>query len=147
MLRRWRGEVGARLLGGCDQRLVVSFGVNDTVVEHAGTRVAAATSQLNLLTLLREVRAAGLPVLVVGPPPVGDAVHNERLAVLDEHFSRICGAAATPYVPVLASLRDDPEWMAEVRLGDGSHPAAAGYQAFADLVFSRWWSWICGSGT
>jgi acyl-CoA thioesterase-1 len=121
---------------------VVSFGVNDTTEHGSGTRLDAEASRLNLLALIREARVAGLPVLVVGPPPVDDAIHNERLAVLDGLFSRVCGAVMTPYVPVLASLRDCPEWMREVRKGDGSHPAAAGYQLFADVVFEPWWNWI-----
>ena len=64
--RRWTDEVAVRRGAGAQERLVVSFGVNDTSPCGRGTRVAADHSVANLRTLLAEAAAARLPVLVVG---------------------------------------------------------------------------------
>ena len=45
-------------------------------------------------------------------------------------------------MPVFAALRRDDRWMDEVAAGDGSHPAAAGYGLFADLVAPVWLEWL-----
>nr|WP_211223982.1 GDSL-type esterase/lipase family protein [Pseudonocardia asaccharolytica] len=50
--RRWPSEVAARRAAGREERLVVSFGVNDTTVENGGcVRVEPARSIANLLTV------------------------------------------------------------------------------------------------
>ena len=46
--RRWPSEVAARRAPGCDERLVVSFGVNDTTVKGGTQRVRTARSVANL---------------------------------------------------------------------------------------------------
>jgi lysophospholipase L1-like esterase len=142
VLPRWRSECQQRLPDGCDNRIVVSFGVNDTASEGATTRVPAAASVENLTTLLRGARRSGWPALVVGPPPVADPVHDDRIAILDSAFSSACIAANVPYVATLAPLLATPVWMDEVRAGDGSHPGAAGYDALHRLVRPTWSDWI-----
>ena len=91
--RRWMDEVAVRRGAGAQERLVVSFGVNDTSRYGYDTRVAAEHSVANLRTLLREAATAHLPVLVVGPPPVADRAQNRRIAALDERFRRTCAEA------------------------------------------------------
>ena len=140
--RRWADEVAVRRGAGAQERLVVSFGVNDTSPCGHGTRVAAEHSVANLRTLLGEAAAAHLPVLVVGPPPVADHAQNRRIAALDERFRRTCAEARVPYVAVFAALRSEPRWMDEVSAGDGSHPAATGYGLLADLVEPVWQEWL-----
>ena len=140
--RRWMDEVAVRRGAGAQERLVVSFGVNDTSRCGHGTRVAAEHSVANLRTLLAEAATAHLPVLVVGPPPVADRAQNRRIAALDERFRRICAEARAPYVAVFAALQGEPRWMDEVSAGDGSHPAAAGYGLLADLVEPMWQEWL-----
>ena len=140
--RRWADEVAVRRGAGAQERLVVSFGVNDTSSYGCGTRVAAEHSVANLRTLLTEAAAARLPVLMVGPPPVEDRAQNRKIAALDELFRRTCAEAGVPYVAVFAALRSEPRWMDEVSAGDGSHPAAAGYGLLADLVEPVWQEWL-----
>ena len=140
--RRWMDEVAVRRGAGAQERLVVSFGVNDTTPSGCRTRVAAEHSVANLRTILGEAATAHLPVLVVGPPPVADRAQNRRIAALDERFRRACAEARVPYVAVFAALQSEPRWMDEVSAGDGSHPAATGYGLLADLVEPVWLEWL-----
>ena len=140
--RRWPDEVAVRRGAGAQERLVVSFGVNDTTPDGRGTRVAPERTVANLRTLLAEASAAGLPALVVGPPPVADGPQNRRIAALDERLAATAADARAPYVRVFAALRRDDRWMDEVAAGDGSHPAAAGYGLLADLVAPVWLEWL-----
>ncbi len=72
ILRRWADEVAVRRAAGAQERLVVSFGVNDTTDDGRATRVAPAYSVANLHTLLADAAAAGLPV--VGDDPAVQGV-------------------------------------------------------------------------
>jgi acyl-CoA thioesterase I len=142
ILRRWADEVAVRRGAGAQERLVVSFGVNDTTDDGRATRVAPEYSVANLHTLLADAAAAGLPALMVGPPPVADPVQNRRIAALDEQFAAVCAETGAPYVTVFAPLRDAPVWMDEVAAGDVAHPAAAGYDLLTDLVEPVWQEWL-----
>ena len=142
ILRRWADEVAVRRGAGAQERLVVSFGVNDTTDDGRSRRVAPESSVANLHTLLADAAAAGLPALMVGPPPVADPVQNRRIAALDAQFAAICAETGAPYVTVFAPLRDAPVWMDEVAAGDGAHPAAAGYDLLTDLVEPAWQEWL-----
>jgi acyl-CoA thioesterase I len=142
ILRRWADEVAVRRAAGAQERLVVSFGVNDTTDDGRATRVVPEYSVANLHTLLADAAATGLPALMVGPPPVADRVQNRRIAALDEQFAAVCAETGAPYVTVFAPLRDAPVWMDEVAAGDGAHPGAAGYDLLTDLVEPVWQEWL-----
>jgi lysophospholipase L1-like esterase len=142
ILRRWADEVAVRRAAGAQERLVVSFGVNDTTDDGRATRVVPEYSVANLHTLLADAAATGLPALMVGPPPVADRVQNRRIAALDEQFAAVCAETGAPYVTVFAPLRDAPVWMDEVAAGDGAHPGAAGYDLLTDLVEPAWQEWL-----
>jgi lysophospholipase L1-like esterase len=141
VLARWAAECAQRLPAEADCRVVVSFGVNDTTDENGARRVPLALSGANLATLLDGASAAAWPALVVGPPPVADGAQNERTALVDEAFARICAGRGVPYVPIISRLLDSPRWMAEVAVGDGAHPGAPGYEELADLVWPHWSGW------
>ena len=140
--RRWPDEVAVRRGAGAQERLVVSFGVNDATADGRSTRVAPERSAANLRTLLADAAGAGLPALVVGPPPVADGAQNRRIAGLDEQFAAAAAEAGAPYVAVFAALRRTPGWMDEVAAGDGAHPGAAGYGLLTDLVAPVWLGWL-----
>jgi acyl-CoA thioesterase I len=140
--RRWPSEVAARRARGCDERLVVSFGVNDTTVENGTQRVDPARSVANLQAVFRGAAAAGLRLLVVGPPPVDDPEQNGRIETLSERFRATCAEVSVPYVGVFGALVAEPRWMSEVRRGDGSHPGVGGYELLADLVLPEWRTWL-----
>lgn len=139
---RWPAECAARLPRDVPGRVVFSFGVNDSLEAGNRTRVDAGTSAANLGAMISTARTQEWPVLVVGPPPVGDAAHNRRIAGLDDRFGQVCIEREIRYVSVFHRLRADAVWMEQVRTGDGAHPRAGGYAAFAELVLPTWREWL-----
>jgi lysophospholipase L1-like esterase len=136
--RRLPAETAVRWVAGCDNRLVVSFGVNDTTEADGAVRVAPGRSVANLRAVAADAAAQGIPLLVVGPPPVDDDDQNDRIAALDERFAD----EVSPYVRVFGALRSEQDWMRAVALGDGAHPGAAGYHLLAELVLPAWADWL-----
>ena len=145
VLRRWETEVAARRAPGCDERLVVSFGVNDSIVEDGALRVAPEQSVANLGRLLTGASQVGLRTLVVGPPPIADFEVSRRVVDLSARFQDVCAAAEVPYVEVAHELARDDTWIMEVRDGDGAHPAVGGYDRLAAVVMPTWLDWISAS--
>jgi acyl-CoA thioesterase I len=107
--------------------------------------VRTARSVANLRAVVDGAAAAGLPLLVVGPPPVDDPEQNQRIEILSELFRAVCGEASVSYVETFEVLAAEPRWMSEVRRGDGAHPGAGGYTLLADLVLPQWQRWIAAS--
>ena len=142
--RRWADEVSARRVAGSEDRMVVSFGVNDTTDVAGTVRVPADRTVANLDAIVARAAAFALPVLVVGPPPVADEAQNRLIAALDGRLAARAGQAGVPFVSVFAALAADPRWTDEVAAGDGSHPAARGYALLAELVTPTWRRWIRG---
>ena len=116
--------------------------VNDTTLERGGPRVTPTASAAKLGDLLAQVPETGWPVLVIGPPAVDDEEQNERSAVLDVAFARVCAQHQVPYVGVLPALREHQVWRRQVREGDGAHPGAEGYEALAALLLPAWRAWL-----
>ncbi|MHA6617646.1 GDSL-type esterase/lipase family protein [Pseudonocardia sp. DLS-67] len=136
--RRLPVETAARWVAGCDNRLVVSFGVNDTTEVDGAVRVAPERSVANLQGIADDMAAQRVPLLVVGPPPVADAEQNERIEALDERLAEV----VLSYVSVFGALRMERNWMHAVTLGDGAHPGAEGYAVLAELVLPAWEDWL-----
>ncbi|ATL71266.1 GDSL-type esterase/lipase family protein [Nocardia terpenica] len=145
--RRWFPECESRFPAGVDARVVLSFGVNDTLLEDGRTRVASEDSAANLSAILRGARERGWPTLVVAPPPVNDDEHNARTEKLAVRFAEVCEAEEVPYVRVHRPLRDNATWMSEVAAGDGYHPSAAGYDELEALIASHWLQWLTEPGS
>ncbi len=139
---RWPAECRVRLPAGSDARVVFSFGVNDTVLVGDRPRVDVEDSVANLSAALAAARERGWRVLMVGPPPVGDPAHTERIAELDRRFAQVCAGFGVEYAGSCALLLRDEVWMDQVRAGDGAHPGAAGYAAFAGLLLPAWRAWL-----
>ncbi len=136
---RWQAEARRRLPPGVDARLVFSFGANDSVLEDGRPRVDPAASAANLRDILSIAKGLG-PVLVVGPPPLGNSIPHANLVTLCAAFNTICRDLSVPYLPVLQQLTASDVWLKEAAAGDGAHPGSGGYQALADLV-SGWPAW------
>jgi lysophospholipase L1-like esterase len=136
--RRLPAETAVRWVAGCDNRMVVSFGVNDTTEVDGAVRVAPERSVANLRGIAEDAAAQGVPLLVVGPPPVADSDQNDRIEALDERFAE----EVFPYVSVFGALHLERDWMRAVVLGDGAHPGAAGYDLIAELVLPAWEDWL-----
>jgi lysophospholipase L1-like esterase len=62
---------------------------------------------------------------------------------LNETFQQICSAQQARYIDVFGPLRANSTWMDQVENGDGAHPSADGYAAYAELVWPHWSTWIC----
>jgi acyl-CoA thioesterase-1 len=140
---RWRAEALPRLLPGADCRIVLSFGTNDTSVEHDRVRVKADRSLAALATILEEAATIGLPSLVVGPAPVDEPGHNGRIRSLSGSFAEVCAERGVPFVSVVEPLLASVVWMEQVAAGDGAHPGAEGYDALAELVLAGGWlDWL-----
>jgi acyl-CoA thioesterase I len=143
---RWWDEAEPRLVAGADCRLVVSVGANDCAeADGGGPRVDPRDSLQALESILEAAEQSGLGVFVVGPPPIGTRVEDERVLELDRRFSVHCRERDLPFVSVAETLRSDPAWTAEARRDDGTHPGAGGYAALADLVLAGGWlRWLAG---
>jgi acyl-CoA thioesterase-1 len=143
---RFDAELAARLRRDVDTRVVVAVGVNDTVLDGGLPRVAPEASIANLAALCEATEHLGLALLVVGPTPVADTLHNRRIADLSDRFGELCRRRDVPYVEAFATLQRSQVWMGEVDAIDGAHPRSAGYQLLADLIAHPWRSWLLGSG-
>jgi acyl-CoA thioesterase-1 len=140
---RWRMEALPRLLAGADCRIVLSFGANDTSIEHDRVRVDGDRSSGALATILDEAATIGLPTLVLGPAPVDDPEQNRRIRSLSVSLAEVCAEHEVPYVSVIEPLLASPVWMGQVAVGDGAHPGAEGYDALARLVLDGGWlDWL-----
>ncbi len=138
--KRWLRECAPRALPGADTRVVFSFGANDTALDNGRRRLALDESLANTRALLAESRARW-PTLLIGPPPVADGAHDERLAELSRALAGVAREVDVPCLEVFAPLMASALWRAEVAANDGSHPRAGGYRELAALVrnWPGWW--------
>jgi acyl-CoA thioesterase I len=142
---RWRTEALPRLRADADCRIVLSFGSNDTSIEHDQMRVDADRSSSALATMLEEAATMGLPVFVLGPAPVDDLEQNRRIHNLSVSFAEVCAEREVPFVSVIEPLLASLVWMEQVAIGDGAHPGAGGYDVLARLVLDGGWlDWLRG---
>jgi lysophospholipase L1-like esterase len=128
---RWRFEAMARLSPGADCRVVFAVGANDTTDEGGGMRVPPERSRMALDKMLDQAAALGLPTAVAGPPPAGDAPQQARVVALSDAFAELCDARGVPFWPVAETLLASRTWLDEAAAGDGTHPAAGGYDLLA----------------
>lgn len=142
---RFDAELAVRLRRDVDTRVVVAIGVNDTVLDGDVPRVAPEASIANLEALCGKTQQLGLALLVVGPTPVADTLHNRRIADLSDRFGDLCQRRDVPYVETYATLQRSQVWMGEVDAMDGAHPRSAGYKLLADLIADPWRSWLLSS--
>ena len=133
---RWQGETGPRL--GADGRLVLGLGHADL---RAGT--VTARSRLNVANVVDACTDRGLPVMVVGPPPMlpggPDDAHAPGLRTLADAFAEVCDRRHVPYVDLLEGLTGNPDWEADLAASDGRVPGQTGYGLIAYLVLHGGW--------
>lgn len=136
---RLEAECALRLPEGCDNRIVISCGVNDTVVENGSLRVPFENSIANLREMLRVTRPYN--TLLVGPPPVGSDEHNDRIVTLSQAFARESRVLGVPFINLISPLVTDEAYKQEARSSDGAHPRSTGYEKMARIIRSSpdWW--------
>jgi acyl-CoA thioesterase-1 len=140
---RFVQEVQRRLAAGADNRVVLSFGTNDTQLENGSVRVEPLATLAALADLLEWTREHRLPTFVVGPPPVVDDAHNHRLLELTALMRELTKRRGVPFVPIAPVLAESTRWRAELSTGDGAHPRSVGYQLLARAILDGgWWDWL-----
>jgi lysophospholipase L1-like esterase len=140
---RWEREAACRVVPAADCRVVFSFGVNDTTILNGMVRVEPGSSASALAEALDGAAERRLSAFVVGPAPVADERHNDRIARLSDAFASLCHRAKVPYVSAIRELRGDATWKEEAAGHDGAHPATRGYGLLADAVLAAGWiDWL-----
>lgn len=141
--QRWQQEVIYRLPQDYDGRVVFSFGVNDSGWSGQQQGIELAETIANAHSILSAAKQL-YPVLMVGPPPCGDADQEQRnqiIANLSEHFATVCSELEVPYLDVFSNLVKSLTWLKEAKANDDAHPRAAGYAEFAAIV-QDWEDWL-----
>ncbi|WP_336923274.1 GDSL-type esterase/lipase family protein [Aquipuribacter sp. SD81] len=136
---RWEAETAPRL--GERGRLVLAPGRAD-----AREGVTVARSRLNVANVVDAAQNRGLPVMVVGPPPVlpdgPDAAHARAVGELSAAYADVCDRRRVPYVDTHGALRGHEDWLRDVAASDGRVPGQAGYGLLAYLVLhGGWYAW------
>jgi acyl-CoA thioesterase I len=141
--RRWEAEAANRLPHGCDNRIVFSFGTNDTTWENGQQRVYSIDSHRHCRRILTAANKQ-YPVLMVSPPPGADSKQNALTQKLCEDFWLTCWALKIPCLDIFTPLSQSKSWHKAVKSGDGSHPDAEGYAEIAELVqgWAVWQHWF-----
>lgn len=137
---RVREETARRLADADDGLVIVSFGVNDTLVEGGRQRVTAAETLAAFERMVHEL--APTPVALVGPPAVDDDAHNSRLRPLNAALRTTAAALGVDFFEVFTTLEHDEIWREQLRAHDGYHPDAPGYERFFRAVRDPLHEWI-----
>jgi lysophospholipase L1-like esterase len=138
--QRWELETARRLKEGYVNRLVFSFGTNDTTLQN-GQRRVELTDSLHYTTQILSAAQQKYPILMIGPPPILEAEQNDRTKILSDRFGELCTALNVPYLDIFTPLRQSAAWLAALQAGDGTHPGAEGYIAIANPIqHSSAWS-------
>ena len=137
---RWEKECRYRLPVSARQYVVFSFGANDSAFENENRRIPVRDSSENFHDIISKAQSR-YNTLIIGPPPVNDPDHQERINELSQVFERQSQQIGVPYLSVCETLSRDPVWMTELKNNDGCHPRDLGYTKLADLVSSweYWW--------
>ena len=139
VLRRWREECAPRLPDFRDGRVVLSCGVNDTVIEEGRLRVEPEASRANVRSILSG--ASAYPLLMVGPPPVDGGEQNRRIEALSAAYAEDAASLGVPFIDLFTPLVADAAYLVEVAGNDGAHPMSTGYSKMARIIGAspHWW--------
>jgi lysophospholipase L1-like esterase len=141
--RRWKAETSSRLPHGYDNRIVFSFGTNDTTWENGQPRI----DEMNSLKHCRQILSMAkkqYSVLMISPPPIADAQQNTRTEKRCGDFLIECRALKIPFLDIFTPLSQSSSWQKAVKAVDGAHPGAEGYAEIAHLIqaWSVWTNWF-----
>lgn len=139
--RRWSQECTLRFTHTSDNRIVLSCGVNDTVIENGKQRVTTEETLENITKILCEAKSIGYTSLLLSPLPTLDHKHNQRLRMLIEEYHELANAIEIPFINVFESLLKNPIYRQALENSDHFHPKSSGYQQVATVIQqqSSWW--------
>ena len=139
---RWWQECENRFNRPCDQRIVLTCGANDTILEaNESTRLSHKESILNIRTLINEIKLKGFALLMISPFPQNDLTHNQRLIDLSMAFQKEAHQLGIDYIDVFSSLDNNPNFHQALNDYDGIHPTGTGYTIIANEIMKSplWW--------
>jgi lysophospholipase L1-like esterase len=155
--KRWRAECGPRLLDIHPGALVFSFGVNDTAIENGETTRISRKRSLEMAKRMLGEAQQWKPTIWIGPVPVDDSQQpfnsapgvvydfsTRRMAELCQDYQALAAQMGIPYLSLLQTLDDNPDWRDAFRQGDGVHPGGDGYALMAEKIgaWSAWRGWL-----
>lgn len=133
-------ELTVRLPKGADNRLILGFGLADTLMVDQKPQLSSQASAEALKKIVLATRSH-YKMFMVGLAPVYDPQRNSRLKRLNGVYRDMCSKARIPFVDVFATLADDVQYKRELVQGDKVNPGSKGHQKIFDLVANdrAWW--------
>lgn len=139
---RWEEEVVRRLGTEGQRGLVVGVGGADT---HSG--LSTARSRLAVANIADRAAALGLPLLVVGPPPLAGA-DRSSLMELSHACAQVCERRHIPFVDTFTPLQAHDQWFEDMASSTARSacgltlPGQSGYALLAWLTLHQgWYAW------
>ena len=128
---RWASEYRSRVNDATVPYLVFCFGTVDMAAPNGNVVVPMQESIQNAQAILSEAQMEA-PVLMMGPPPVKNPDHLERLNKLNETYAGLCLDLGVAY---LRSSKGLPAvYVAD--LDDGLHPGKTGNMLIAEQLLN-----------
>ena len=128
---RWASEYRSRVNDATVPYLIFCFGTVDMAAPNGNVAVPMQESTQNAQAILSEAQMEA-PVLMMGPPPVKNPDHLERLNKLNETYAGLCLDLGVAYLDLLKGLPavyvDD--------LDDGLHPGKTGNMLIAEQLLN-----------
>ena len=121
---RWASEYRSRVNDATVPYLVFCFGTVDMAAPNGNVIVPMKESIQNAQAIISEAQMEA-PVLMMGPPPVKNPDHLERLNKLNETYAGLCLDLGVAYLDLLKGL--PAVYVAD--LDDGSIPGKNGKHA------------------
>ncbi len=140
VLARIDNDLSLRLGKAIDERVVISFGVNNTLLEEGVPRVSLEESIDNLTEIIQIIKAK-YSLLIVGLLPVDDKQQNIRIKSINDAYKLIAEKFEIPFVDVFEQLESNHDYRSEIEKTDGAHPKSQGYKKITQAILNsgKWW--------
>ena len=133
---RWHQEFAVRRgLPGVDCALLLfSFGVVDMAAPKGTPNMRVDESIQTARDILIAARDEA-PVLLIGPSPVANREHAERIGILSRGYSEVCAELGVGFVDLFTAFGQHTVFMND--LPDGVHPGSIGNGLIANLLLTN----------
>ena len=128
---RWASEYRSRVNDATVPYLIFCFGTVDMAAPNGNVAVPMQESTQNAQAILSEAQMKA-PGLMMGPPPVKNPDHLERLNKLNETYAGLCLDLGVAYLDLLKGL--PAVYVAD--LDDGLHPGKTGNMLIAEQLLN-----------